>query len=137
MKIVDKIFEQSFHGLSKAMDLYMQRANALSSNLANIETPGYRAVDVSFGSELERAFQKNSPQNNLFKTEAAHMDVDPSKNSHLVGDYSGATRADGNNVDLDIQIGKMMFNSGEYSKAANILRRQLGMMKELIRQGRG
>lgn len=137
MGLLDKLYERSATGLQKSMDLYLQRNNALTSNLANIETPGYRAVDVNFGSELEKAFNGSVTNEPISKTNAKHLDIESSSRSHLVPDYSGPTRADGNNVDLDIQVGKMLFTNSEYSKATQILRKELSLIKYAIREARG
>lgn len=130
---LDGIFGDNLPGLQKAMDLSWKRNEAISSNIANAETPGYRAVDVNFGSELERAFkQQEGP---IAKTNPRHMDVTGSGESHLIPDYSGATKADGNNVDIDIQMGQLAFNKSKYAQAAGMIRKKMGILTNAIRQG--
>src|SRR5215469_8054781 len=43
------------HALARFLDVSAFRAGLISSNLANIDTPGYRARDINFRQELERA----------------------------------------------------------------------------------
>lgn len=131
MTLIDNLFDHTVPGLVKSMDLALKRNEALASNIANAETPQYRAVDVNFAGELEQAFQKNS--SSLAKTNPKHLDVTSASSAHLIPDLSGATRADGNNVDLDIQMGKMVFNSGKYSLGASLVRKKLHMMRMAIR----
>ena len=64
------------------------------------------------------------------------MDLSGDEASHLVPDFSGTTRPDGNNVDLDIQMGKMVKNAGEYGRAAAIVRKKLHMMRMTIMRSR-
>lgn len=131
--LVDKVFDKSVPAITKVMDLALKRNEAITSNIANAETPGYRAVDVDFGGELERAFQSN-PDTGIKKTHTRHMDLETNGTSRYVEDYSGATRADGNNVDLDIQMGKLVLNSGKFSSGASMIRKKLQMMRQAIRQ---
>ena len=129
---IDKIFDKTIPGLEKALDLTWKRNEALSSNISNAETPKYRAVDVNFSGELEKAF--GELQSTLVKTNEKHMDIgNASGQSHLSPDLSGATKPDGNNVDIDIQMGRLAFNSGKYTMAANLMRKKLSLLKNAIR----
>lgn len=130
--ILDKVFDKSVPAITKVMDLSLKRNEAITSNIANAETPGYRAVDVDFAGELERAFHTD-PYTGLKKTNSRHMDLQSHSASRFVEDQSGATRADGNNVDLDIQMGKLVLNSGKFTTGASMIRKKLQMMREAIR----
>ena len=132
MSIIKGLFNETMPGLEKALDLTWRRNEAISSNVANAETPGYRAVQLNFGEELERAFDA-SPEE-LTKTDARHIDVSTSSGAHLMPDYSGVTKPDGNNVDLDIQMGQLAFNKGRYTMAANLVRKKLSMLSTIVRQ---
>jgi len=134
-KILDGIFGEAIPGIQKMMDLTYRRNQAITSNIANAETPQYRAADVDFAQELERAFEEKSP-NDLVKTSPKHMDISSQSEAHLIADYSGATKPDGNNVDIDIQMGRLAYNSAKYSSAANLMRRQMQFLKNAIREGR-
>ncbi|RIL10812.1 MAG: flagellar basal body rod protein FlgB [Proteobacteria bacterium] len=133
MSLIDRIFERTYPGLMKAMDLTHRRNEAITSNIANAETPGYRAVDLNFAGELDRAFGEQ--KSTLKLSNAKHLDTSSNGAAHLVPDYSGATKPDGNNVDIDIQMGQMAINSGGYSRAAAMLRKKLAILKLAIREG--
>lgn len=133
---IDGFFDRTFGGITKALDLTWRRNEAIVSNIANAETPQYRAVDLNFSSELERAFETSSESVPLSVTRPGHMDLSSSSGAHLMSDLSGATRADGNNVDIDIQMGRMAYNSGKYSTASNALRKQLSLLKNALRDAR-
>jgi flagellar basal-body rod protein FlgB len=136
MRILDTLFDRTVTGLSKTMDLTWKRNEALSSNIANAETPQYRAVDVSFGSELEKAFADDTRP--ALKTNAKHLDVTKTgqQSAQLVRDLTGATKPDGNNVDIDLQMGRLAQNSGDYAGAARLIRRQIGLLRTAIRDSR-
>lgn len=132
--IVDKMFDSTMPGLTRALDLTWRRHQAITSNIANAETPQYRAVDVNFERELQAAFGN---ENGAMKvTNVKHMDEVGSQSAHLVQDYTGATKADGNNVDIDIQMGKLAQNSSQYSIAANLMRKKFGILRRLISEAR-
>lgn len=120
-------------GLEKVMDLTNRRNQAIISNITNAETPMYRATDLNFADELNRAF--GSPDEMIQKTNSKHLDISESSLAHLTPDFSGATKPDGNNVDLDVQMGKLTFNSGEYMNAARLMKRQMNFIKNAIRSG--
>lgn len=132
---IDRLLDKSFPGLTKALDLTWRRNEAITSNVANAETPGYRAVDLSFAGELKKAFGKSGAME-LAKTSPKHLELSSEGGAHLIADYSGATKADGNNVDIDIQMGRLAYNSGKYATAASIVRKQLTLLKNAIRDAR-
>ena len=132
-KLVDSIFGENLPGLNKMLDLTWRRNQAISSNVANAETPGYRAVDVNFAGELARAFGQQSSE--ITKTSGKHMDLESKEASRLVADLTGATKPDGNNVDIDLQMGRLAYNGGKFSIASNLMRRQLQILKRAITEG--
>ncbi|HYX06041.1 MAG TPA: flagellar basal body rod protein FlgB [Bacteroidales bacterium] len=65
MKLIDNNYSQL---LAKAMDVYSLRQRVTASNIANIDTPGYKKYEVKFEDQLRKA-QRN--QTNM-------IDVNPS-----------------------------------------------------------
>lgn len=135
MRLLDSIFDQTLTGLNKAMDLSWRKNKALSANVANAETPEYRAVDMQFGKELEQAFNRTADQV-ITRTDSKHLDVTADSSAQYVPDLSGVTKADGNNVDIDQQMVALAQNSADYANAAQLIRRQIGLVRTAIREGR-
>ena len=131
---IQGLFNNTFRGTERLLDLTYRRNEALTSNIANAETPGYRASDLNFAKELEKAFGQKEEA--LARTNQKHLvGSQLDQNAHLVPDLSGATKSDGNNVDIDIQMGRLAFNSGQYTMAANLMRKQFQIMLYAIREG--
>ncbi len=130
--LLDRILDPTFDGLSKALDLSWRRNEAIASNVSNADTPGYRAIDLDFSGELDRAFGNQDKQ--LATTSTKHFTVggDP-QSSHLVADFSGATKPDGNNVDIDLQMGRLAQNRAQYTNAANLMRKKFSILQTIIR----
>lgn len=129
-----KLFDSTFCGIEKCLDLYYKRHIVLSGNVVNSETPKYQAREVDFSGELEKAFGSDEEQ--LAKTSSKHMDVRPEGGAHVVMDNSTPVGADGNNVDLDIAMGKLSSNARQYTKAAQLLLVKLRVMRTAA-MGRG
>jgi flagellar basal-body rod protein FlgB len=132
MRILDSIFNETVTGLTKAMDLTWERNKAISSNVANAATPQYRAVDVQFGQELAKAFQSTSPDP-VLRTHGKHLDLQRNEGGKMVEDLSGATRADGNNVDLDLQMASLASNASEFATAAQLIKSTISRIRFAIR----
>jgi flagellar basal-body rod protein FlgB len=132
MTFIERFFDRTFTGLHKAMDLTWRRNEAIVSNVANAETPQFRAADLNFGGELDRAFGAQNAS--VSRTNQKHLDVSSNSAAHLASDMSGATKPDGNNVDIDIQMGRLAYNAGQFSMATDAYRKKLGMLKTAIRE---
>ena len=85
--------------LDKAADASWLRNEAISNNIANVDTPGYKRQDVALESVLKKALGSNRYQSMDSKVEAAkskNLDV------RTYTDYSNYSyRLDGNNVDIE------------------------------------
>lgn len=128
-----KIFDDTFIGLEKSLDLRFKRHVLLASNVANSETPNYRARELDFSGQLEKALGQNSEE--LLKTNSKHLDVTASEGEHIVYDNSGTMGSDGNNVDLDIMMGKISSNARGYEGSVNLLSQKLKLIRTFIRKG--
>ena len=131
-----KLYDRTFNAVEKALDLRFKRHVVLGSNAANSDTPNYRAREVDFAGELRRALAQENPKGELKKTDPRHMDIYGADQAHLVYDNSVAAGADGNNVDLDINMGKISSNARAYSGAATLLSMKLRMLRAAAR-GKG
>ena len=130
--IMDRIFDRTIDGLSRSLDLSWKRNEVISANIANAETPTFRASDVNFGSALEQAFKAQNKE--ILTTNPQHLDLSSKSGlERIEADLSGVTKPDGNNVDLDLQMGRLAYNAGRFSTAANLIRKQLAVYRNAIR----
>lgn len=110
---------QCLESLGKYLDLAAFRQRLVTSNVANIDTPGYKAVDIDFASEMRRALENDSS---------------PSPMSHDV--YTGMERPDGNNVNLDRESLLLAENQLRFRTGVQLLRSELQKISLAIREGR-
>ena len=106
-----------------------RRHAAIAANVANADTPEYRAIDVTFGSHLDKA------RLGLRTTHPGH------RSSNSGGGVSGRdqvvfsgglTRRDGNDVDIDREMSKLARNQIEYQFLARRLSSKFGKLREAI-----
>jgi flagellar basal-body rod protein FlgB len=114
-------------GSVPALDTLMRfaeaRHRAIAGNIANVDTVGYRTLDAPvarFDQALARAFQTGdfAMRSDVLRPETAAD--------------AGTLKTNGNNVDLDIEMAKMVRNQSLFGMAAALLAQQFSMMREAI-----
>jgi flagellar basal-body rod protein FlgB len=99
----------------KALDIYAQKALLITSNIANVETPGYKEVSIKpFEQALKQAFK---PTVAMAKTHKGHIGGGNSLKNFQpeVVTSKEPGRLDGNNVNLDRVMIKMTENTMMYN----------------------
>lgn len=106
--------------LAKAMTLRLKKHAAISGNLANADTPGYRPKQLEFEDQLQRAVRSNDISS-LQRIEGSTRIVDDK-----------VPRLDGNSVSVDKQMASLTENSTVYQATAEFLKKKVGMLKRVI-----
>jgi flagellar basal-body rod protein FlgB len=124
--------------LVSALDFGSARMEAISNNLSNYNTPGYKRKDASFSQMLDAAsgdgdFQ--TPSAKLTDSRQIAFDND-NPNPGIVTDSSGSMRPDGNNVDVDTETSKLAGAQIFYEGAAQLLENQFSGLKSVIAGGK-
>ena len=111
---------------AKAMNLRMERAGILASNIANKDTAGYTPLELEFSEALEKALNGEG----LRRSDAGvGVGIDPSvDNGEIVFDPGRVPGEDGNSVDLDREINRQVDNAIAYQSAAKIIKKKQGFM---------
>ncbi len=136
--MVDKILDSTIGALNTSMNLRLTNQNVISSNIANADTPGYKAKAVDFETSLRDALNNHSelrptgsnPHHR--KTE----ETDPVQ-PEIYDDPNGVESLDGNTVDRAAEMAKLSENQLLYDASAEALKRKLGMLKYAISEGGG
>jgi flagellar basal-body rod protein FlgB len=97
--------------VKRLLDYHNKRHDVIASNIANSNTPGYRAFDLVLQKEIDGS-QQLEPK----RTSPQHMTLDPSLNriGAKIEPTHGPERPDGNNVSMDQEFLKMMENRVRY-----------------------
>jgi flagellar basal-body rod protein FlgB len=124
--------------LSHALDYRSANHNAISGNLANIDTPGYRPQEVSFDQELRRAVEKDGPS--LKKTNPRHLPHGAANLYTEKGTYTLVTRefipGESNQLSIDKEMAKMVKNNLLYEASARLLAKKFESLKLAIEGSR-
>jgi flagellar basal-body rod protein FlgB len=100
--------------LTQVMNAANLRHRAIAQNVANVNTPGYKRLEVTFGGELSRAF--GGPAGAL----------------RVVAVEDGPERVDGNNVDIDREMNALSKNALLYQAATQIIASRVATQRSAI-----
>lgn len=123
-----------WQALERYLDLAARRQRAISSNLANIDTPGYRAQDLDIQGEMRRLL--GSGQAALARSEHRHLGPVAAHRPEYQ-EWPEIGRNDFNNVELEKELVKQLENAIGFSIFASILRSKLNAVLNAINEGRG
>ena len=133
------LFTETISLLQRSLNLRSQRHKVLSANIANIDTPNYKAFDVV----LEDAFSQSRPGAGNVQLKRTHGSHLPVQNKSLdrvtlkqTKEPAFSLRADGNTVDLDKTMGDMAENTQLFKTAAQIISKKFQGLREVIKGGK-
>ena len=122
--MINALFNQpNYVAAKKLMDATALREEAIASNLANLETPNYKRIDVnpSFQAELQRALAARDPAS--LAEVRPQLQVDPS---------AVAQTMDGNTVQLESELMQMNQNGIAHALEAQLITGNLARLKLAI-----
>jgi len=138
----DGIFNQTISFLERSLDLRSRKHSAIVSNVANIDTPNYKAFDVMVEDELKKLDPSTAAGKGvrMETTRAGHMEPQRSPvrlttNRPDDGSDAYVKRHDGNTVDLDGEMAAMAENSLMYSLSAQIVAKKFQGLRNVIEGG--
>ncbi len=127
----------TLRALSFALDGLSARQRATAHNIANDDTPGYKAHHVSFENQLQRAIHNNSETGlSLEVTNPAHLDLSGSKSPTIeIQHETNSLRNDENNVDIDLEMTNLAQTTIRYQALTQISGMKFSLLKSIIRGG--
>lgn len=130
---------KSYDLMAKALDYRALRADMISSNIANIDTPGYKSRDISFEEALkakeDKLYSAQSNKLEMAKTNSMHMNhlSDEESQSAVLFLRDGQdARNDGNTVDLDVETTELAKNKVMYDALTAALKKDSAIFKSVI-----
>jgi flagellar basal-body rod protein FlgB len=133
------IFDRDISLLERSLDFRAKRNNLLSGNIANIETPGYKAKDLVFEQALGQALRSQEP-GPMNTTHPRHLDgrmatplsqVQP----RTIQSANPVGSVDGNSVDLEREMAKLAENQIAYQSLAQMISLKFLQLRTVIREG--
>lgn len=121
------LFDKTIDVIDKSMDLYLLRHQVISDNIANAETPFFKARRVDFETELQKAAQA---------TEMGLPDREISSVKPFVyEDPYSEIGQDLNTVDMDREMAELTKNDVKYSAATQTISKKFALLKYAIGEG--
>lgn len=127
--------------LKAALNGLAARQRAIASNVANVDTPGYRSLEVDFESALRHlAGTTSTPR--LVTTDPAHLPggapspADWSTPVTVRTRDGMSLRSDGNNVDIDLEMTRLAETASVYNALIQISALRLGVLRSAATEGR-
>jgi flagellar basal-body rod protein FlgB len=124
MAMIDGLFNQpSYLAAKKTLDAIAVRQQAIGNNIANLETPGYKRIDLapSFRNELDRACASGDPQQIAALKPTLAQDPNAVANSK-----------DGNSVNLESEMMQLNQNTMAHTVETQMLSSLLMRLKMAI-----
>jgi flagellar basal-body rod protein FlgB len=130
MSLIDRAF--SIH--DDALILRSQRAGILASNIANADTPNYKARDMDFPAMLQRMQQQQQPGLSLARTNERHIAAgDPELEGEIRYRNPLAPSLDGNTVDMPMEQARFAENALRYQTSLTFLNGKIRSLKLAIK----
>jgi flagellar basal-body rod protein FlgB len=124
-----------------ALSLRSQRQELIASNIANADTPNFKARDIDFASAMQGALAKAAtPGGQLAATSKAH--IQPAADGKALPDgtpvlYRGIVQGavDGNTVDMDVERNQFADNALRYEAGITMINHQIRGLMAAIQNG--
>jgi flagellar basal-body rod protein FlgB len=113
--------------LQAAMSGLAARQRTIANNVANVDTPGFKASEVRFEDFLNKAVNSAKPGSSVNQ-----MALDAQARTTSLADGT-TSRADGNNVDIDQQMEMLSEANLNYSALTQVMSTRLGILRGVIK----
>ena len=123
--------------LRAALDYHLDRQNVLASNVAHIDTPGYRPHDLE---RIEQSGFSAVMGVAMHRTNERHLiggGVDALPNGRVFEDLSAGVGNDGNYVSIDREAAKLAANQLRYDTVSAIVSAELRQLSFAANDGKG
>lgn len=131
-------FDSNMQLLSKVLDLRAEKAQVISSNIANAETPGYSPSRFIFEEDLAHAIGRSSTLS-LATSNEVHISLGPSNFNSVSGKIrtveDPSSLGDSNGVSVDQEMLALSENELLYETTAQLLKKKLTLLKHVISGG--
>jgi flagellar basal-body rod protein FlgB len=125
MNFIDRAFTLN----EKSLSVRAQRMEVLSRNIANADTPNFKAQDIDF-----RQVLKDTQDTRMRTTDTAHIPIgDPGDASGLKYRTPFNVAFDGNTVELSVEQAKFGQYAAEYQTTLSILENRISGIRKALR----
>jgi flagellar basal-body rod protein FlgB len=129
-----KLFSNTFTSLSDALNYSSLKQKVISQNIANVDTPNYKAKDVTFKTIFQNEMNPDFTTN---RTDPRHIDFSSDSNTPgIVVRQNAEYNNNGNSVDLDQEMSDLASNQIYYDALVEQLNSKFSTLQNVIRGGK-
>ena len=128
MAVISGMYGNSISMASKALDFLWEKESVISNNLANVETPGYKAKYVTFEESLRQAIQ--SAADNSKPTTSMRQAIAGTEVTHHQAEES--TRMDDNGVNITEQMVELVREGYQMQYVMNAISSDFSLLRSAI-----
>lgn len=131
--MIDKL-DSTFRFYQDAANLRAHRQQLIASNIANADTPQYKARDIDFNTALQGALTGSGSAVTLATSAPSHIapDTGTSRGAPLLYRSAVQGSVDGNTVDMDVERSQFADNAIHYEANLTFISNQIRMMQSVL-----
>src|SRR5687768_9497761 len=127
---MSNLFDPTTNILAKSLDMYLLRHSVISDNIANANTPHFKARTVDFENQLQRAaeaLEAGGEELVMRELATARPQIGEDPHAEMGNDL--------NTVDMDRQMAAMTKNDVKYASATQMVSKKFALLKYAISEG--
>ena len=129
-----KIFDSAFSTVRQSLDLRLKQHGLATTNLANQDTPEFKAKRIDFRAAFERVLLEGA-SSNMKMSDPRHIDAMPNGRAQVETIEAPAWSEDGNSVNPEEEMAVMVSNNLVYNASVEALSRKLALLKYAASDG--
>lgn len=133
-----KVIDNTAAALNTSLNLRLMNNNVITSNIANSDTPGYKAKRLEFETALKNSLEVGDDLRMNVSDQGHQLmkDTDP-VHPEIYEDPNYVETLDGNTVNRGEEMARLQENQLLYESSVELLKKKLGMMRYGITEGGG
>ena len=136
MPLIDRILfsDKAPSMMKKSLNFMSTRQTMISSNISNVDTPGFKASDIDFQAQL-RSSMGSKASLNLRSTNEKHFGPSNFDIMDLEAEpfeEDAAAKSNGNNVDIDNEMAKMAENQILYNATIQLMMKRGATVRSAV-----
>jgi flagellar basal-body rod protein FlgB len=132
------IFDKTMTSLEQSLNLRSMNQKLIVSNIANMDTPRYKAFKMMVDENMQDAAQ-GGPQLTMTRTQVGHLNTTGNRMESgrvaRVESNDLSLRGDGNTVELDTEMANLAENTLKYNTTTRIISNKFKLLKDVIKGG--
>ena len=134
--MVNGIFDKTLWALENVLEYRLKNQNVIASNIANANTPGYKAKELVFEDALRDALDIDSVITMKGSSPKHIKGGSPFPDAPMIVEQvNNVSSIDGNTVDSNEEMVKMAENQLIYNAASDMVKRKMALLKYAISEG--